>query len=63
MNPASYQKLIYLGLERNLVRRKAWLNESCHNLKYDKNGAKVLLREIEEKRKNMPIGSSMTETA
>lgn len=34
--------------------RKVWLNNGCHNLKHDENGAKTLLSEMEEKKKNMP---------
>lgn len=33
--------------------RKAWLNKSCHNLKHDGNGAKILLIEMNEKQKNV----------
>lgn len=40
--------------------RKAWLTSSCHNLKHDANGAKTLLKEMEERRKIMPFHEKST---
>lgn len=35
------------------TKRKQWLHEVCHNLKHESNGAKYILRELNEQRKKL----------
>lgn len=44
---------VSVAMHKTEAKRKQWLREACHDLKHQRNGAKYILRELNERRKNL----------